>query len=147
MNGEFALTATPSFCVTSNAKTSNIANRRRKRAKGFPLGTPTSNSALLRRVVGISYSQTQRPKVKYDDLRAVCFKLRVAFICSGINGFCNIHIESKTGKNKRFSKTKNDKLPNAQREGRCLTLTRIGFANKISTPRLESAELEAGSKG
>ena len=74
------------------------------------------------RVVGLSYSQTQRPKVKYDDLRAVCFKLRVAFICSGINGFCNIHIESKTGKNKRFSKTKNDKLPNAQREGRCLTL-------------------------
>ena len=82
MNGEFALTATPSFCVTSNAKTSNIANRRRKRAKGFPLGTPTSNSALLRRVVGISYSQTQRPKVKYDDLRAVCFKFRVTFAYS-----------------------------------------------------------------
>ena len=40
MNGEFALTATPSFCVVHNAKTSNIANRRRKRAKGFPLGTP-----------------------------------------------------------------------------------------------------------
>ena len=112
MNGEFALTATPSFCVTSNAKTSNIANRRRKRAKGFPLGTPTSNSALLRRVVGISYSQTQRPKVKYDDLRAVCFKLRVAFICSGINGFCNIHIESKAKKKRRFGKTKNDKLNN-----------------------------------
>ena len=39
-------------------------------------------------------------------------------------------------KKKRFSKTKNDKLPDAQREGRCLTLARIGFANKISTPRL-----------
>ena len=64
MNGEFALTATPSFCVASNAKTSNIANRRRKETKGTPLGTPTSNSALQRRVVGISHSQTQRPKVK-----------------------------------------------------------------------------------
>ena len=40
MNGEFALTGTPSFCVVHNAKTSNVANRRKKRAKGTPLGTP-----------------------------------------------------------------------------------------------------------
>ena len=42
MNGEFALTGTPSFCVVHNAKTSNVANRRKKRAKGTPLGTPTA---------------------------------------------------------------------------------------------------------
>ena len=40
MNGEFALTGTPSFCVVHNAKTSNVANRRKKRAKRTPLGTP-----------------------------------------------------------------------------------------------------------
>ena len=87
-------------------------NRRKKRAKGFPLGTPTSNSALLRRVVEILFAKPIRPKVKYDDLRAICFKLRVTFICSGTNGFCNIHIESKAKKNKRFGTIKNEKLNN-----------------------------------
>ena len=52
------------------------------------------------------------PSVKYDDLRAVCFKFRVSFICSDINSFCNIHIGSKTKKNKGFGTIKNEKLNN-----------------------------------
>ena len=39
--------------------------------RGSPLVSLTSNSALLRRVVGILYAKMKRPKVKYDDLRAV----------------------------------------------------------------------------
>ena len=112
MNGEFALTATPSFCVASNAKTSNIANRRRKGTKGFTLGTRFQLRAFEARRGNI-VCKNITPSVKYDDLRAVCFKLRVAFICSGINSFCNIHIGSKAKKNKRFSKIKNDKLNNS----------------------------------
>ena len=137
-------------CFDGNAVILRCSQRKNIKRRCEPRTKPlksASNSALQCASWEYhSHKHTAR-RSNNDDLRAVCFKLRVAFIYSDINSFCNIHIGSKTKKKKRFGKTKNDKLQNAQREGRCLTLARIGFANKISTPRLESAELEAGSKG
>ena len=76
MNGEFALTATPSFCVANNAKTSNVATN-----QGFrpwnPLPTP--------RFQGVSweyYTHKHNAQGSNNDPWAVCFKLRVAFVCS-----------------------------------------------------------------
>ena len=78
MNGEFALTGTPSFCVVHNAKTSNVANRRKKRAKGFPLGTPTAR-CVFKDATGIFYSpnrnalgQIRRPRAVNLELNCLC---------------------------------------------------------------------------
>ena len=121
-------------------------NRRRKETKGTPLGTPTSNSAL--QCASWEYHSHKRNARRSNTTTFGLFVSNLGWrlICSGINSFRNIHIESKTKKNKRLSKTKNDKLPNVQREGRCLPLARIIFAYDIPTTRLKSAELEGGPR-
>ena len=56
-------------------------NRRKKRSKGFTLGIRFQLRAFKARRGNIIRTSIT-PSVKYDDLRAVCFKLRVAFVCS-----------------------------------------------------------------